>query len=376
MMLIAGLYFSFAFILLIIYGAILRSSYKLYRDKLVVSNDAKFVDFREVSVVICVRNEGQNIRSCLDSIYRNMYPREKVQIIVVDDHSIDDTCRVIAGFPDVQYCLSPGHGKKQAQAHAVTLAQHDLVICTDGDTIVGPNWVINHVRHLSSKSFVTGLVKYEVQNDLIGAVQVFDNMATMCLTSFGIRTGRWHVANGANMSFHKSIYFDDVEFTEKAQQQVASGDDVFLIKKVVDGHGFESAIFMCEEGSEVRTAGESSWKMLWNQRKRWASKTMQVKDKQLIAFQGLVFILSASIVLGIFVGIGISTTIFVGGLALFLIKIIIDYFYLSGLQRLMNYENYFRKFWLSSFTFLLYTIAIGIYSLAPSRYQWKGRRLR
>src|SRR3989344_1152398 len=47
-----------------------------------------------VSVVIPAYNEEKGIAACLDSIQQQQYPKEKVEIIVVDDGSTDDTLSV------------------------------------------------------------------------------------------------------------------------------------------------------------------------------------------------------------------------------------------------------------------------------------------
>ena len=52
-----------------------------------------------ISVIIPARNERRNIGACVESILAQKYPQHLFEIIVVDDHSEDDTAHVVYEYP-------------------------------------------------------------------------------------------------------------------------------------------------------------------------------------------------------------------------------------------------------------------------------------
>lgn len=51
-----------------------------------------------VSVVVTTKNEEKNIGRCLESITKQTYPKEKIEIIVVDNNSTDRTKEIVEKF--------------------------------------------------------------------------------------------------------------------------------------------------------------------------------------------------------------------------------------------------------------------------------------
>src|SRR6185437_12905807 len=51
-----------------------------------------------ISVIVPARNEAHNVRRCLDSLLHQDYPQERLNLIVVDDNSSDDTFAVSCSF--------------------------------------------------------------------------------------------------------------------------------------------------------------------------------------------------------------------------------------------------------------------------------------
>src|SRR5690606_13564962 len=54
--------------------------------------------YTPVSVLIAARNEEDNIARTLDCIVNQDFPKELLQIIVVDDHSTDNTAAIVASY--------------------------------------------------------------------------------------------------------------------------------------------------------------------------------------------------------------------------------------------------------------------------------------
>src|SRR5438132_32001 len=87
-------------------------------------------DFKtRVSIVVPARNEEKNISNCLHDIVKQNYPVELMEVLVVDDHSTDQTgalvSRIIVQHPDIKIILlsnNKEHGtlyKKQSITYAI-----------------------------------------------------------------------------------------------------------------------------------------------------------------------------------------------------------------------------------------------------------------
>lgn len=107
-----------------------------------------------VSVVVSARNEARDLPRCIDALLALDYPRDLLEIILVDDLSDDATGRIIdavartnAHVRAIHTSALPDNGleaKARGLAHGMALATGDWVLITDADAAVPPLWV----RHL------------------------------------------------------------------------------------------------------------------------------------------------------------------------------------------------------------------------------------
>ena len=87
-----------------------------------------------ISVVITTKNEAENITDCLEAIKRQTYPREKIEIIVVDNNSRDRTKEIAARHTDKIYNFGPersaqrNFGVRQAQGVYILYLDADMAI--------------------------------------------------------------------------------------------------------------------------------------------------------------------------------------------------------------------------------------------------------
>jgi mycofactocin system glycosyltransferase len=97
--------------------------------------------YPSVTVIIPVRNRPREIAACLQSLGRLEYPKNKIEIIVIDDASDDSTPDVVSTFP-VQ--LIPLKERRQAsfcRNLGAQKAQGDILAFLDSDCIADPLWI-------------------------------------------------------------------------------------------------------------------------------------------------------------------------------------------------------------------------------------------
>ena len=98
-------------------------------------------DYPFVSVIIPVRNRPDDIAACLQTLKELAYPDDKLEIIVVDDASADQTPDVVSRFP---VRLIPLKQHKQASHCRNLAARHargDILAFIDSDCLAGSAWL-------------------------------------------------------------------------------------------------------------------------------------------------------------------------------------------------------------------------------------------
>ena len=96
----------------------------------------------DISVVIPVKDRADELRRCLTSLSRLTYPQEKLQVIVVDDGSQDDSAMVAREFGAL-LVPSGGTGRGPAAARNVgaAMAKGELLAFIDSDCTASPEWL-------------------------------------------------------------------------------------------------------------------------------------------------------------------------------------------------------------------------------------------
>ncbi len=337
--------------------------------------DKGFLAETFISVIVPVRNEEDYIIACIQSILQNDYPANLFELIVVDDHSDDNTLSLIKvlNHPNLKILElkdsdDRSRFKKAALKYAIGKANGDLILCTDGDSIVSREWLKHHAYgyQLEGALFQTGPVMFHEEKSLLARFQSLDMLGLMAITNAGISTKRFFMANGANMSFDKRI-FQEINGFEEADKW-ASGDDMFLIEKFRQRDD-KSIHFIKSARASIRTKVQENLSGYLSQRKRWATKSSAYAFSQLNVLMIFVSLLCANIVLAAFL-----TSWKVFFISVFL-KVIVDYYFL------MTMTKYFDRKDLNASYFPSIPMHIGhiLYSawcaVFPSKYSWKGRKI-
>lgn len=103
-----------------------------------------------VSVVIPTRNRADSLRQLLEALSAQVYPTDRIEVIVVDNASTDDTEQVVRDaeawdiFP-VRYLRKENDGPASSRNRGAEMATGDILAFTDSDCIPAPGWLRNGV---------------------------------------------------------------------------------------------------------------------------------------------------------------------------------------------------------------------------------------
>ncbi|MER7772745.1 glycosyltransferase family 2 protein [Kitasatospora sp. NPDC096140] len=148
-----------------------------------------------VSVIVATHNRADLLRSCLDSLLRNGYPR--FEVIVVDNAPADDTAeRLIRDRyrGRVRYLREPVAGLARAHNTGLAAARGEIAAFTDDDTLVDPGWIAALAQTFAEDrriGCVTGLIlPAELDTPAQAALECHGGFAK----GFAART--WTLADG------------------------------------------------------------------------------------------------------------------------------------------------------------------------------------
>lgn len=103
-----------------------------------------------VSIVVPAYNEEGNIGDTIESLLRLDYPKDRLEIIVVDDGSTDGTYAEAKRYegPNVRVIRKENGGKSSALNRGIREAKYEIVACMDADSVATPGALRELVYHL------------------------------------------------------------------------------------------------------------------------------------------------------------------------------------------------------------------------------------
>ncbi|RLE51127.1 MAG: hypothetical protein DRJ21_00785, partial [Candidatus Methanomethylicota archaeon] len=110
--------------------------------------DNSLSELPRISIIIPVRNCARTIGDLLDSLMKLDYPKEKIEIIVIDGRSTDNTAEIVLRYP-VKLLFEPGYGPNYARKIGVENSNGEVLVFTDGDCVVPKHWVKAIIKNFS-----------------------------------------------------------------------------------------------------------------------------------------------------------------------------------------------------------------------------------
>lgn len=247
-------------------------------------------DRPEVTLIVPARNARETLPLLLQDLHAGSYPRDRTEVLVVDDGSTDGTADPVRGmlrnWPQLRLLASEGDGKKAAIATGVRAAQGELIVLTDADARCGSRRVERIVAawRATGADLLLAPVRTEGEG-VLGRLQAAEGSALLGVAAATALGGSPWLANGANMAFTRSA-FDRVKGFQG--DRWASGDDIFLLQRMKRA-GMRIG-YVLDREALVTVAAEPDLRGFWQQRLRWAGKMRGVKGTgNLLGAFGLLF---------------------------------------------------------------------------------------
>ena len=260
-----------------------------------------------VSVLIPARNEADTIEQLLNSIANNYFSKTRYEVIIVDDHSEDQTSEIVKkwkannGEIHIELISSIGIGKKKAIEEGLKFCKNEIILQTDADCTVPRTWLEVMSSHFvkNEVKMVAGPVAFDPLTNLFEKLQGLE-FSSLIASSVGLsQKGYSIMANAANLAYLKTSR-ENLVFSEKSE----SGDDIFFIQHLAK-QSPESIVYLSENAALVKTRPLNTLRGFLDQRARWASKTGEYpnpKGKVLAIYILLLNIVSIGVLLNLLQG--------------------------------------------------------------------------
>ena len=240
-----------------------------------------------VTLIVPAHNEESVITRTLDYIQRSDYPPKKLQVIVANDGSRDDTAKIVRSYArqsglkfKVKLVSRPNHGKAEALNYAIKhFAIGSLVMCLDADSIIDKNCIKNIVQYFKDKRVVAAASNVNIieNGTLLSLAQRVEYLLSHELKKANTTFNMEYIIGGVGSVFRRSMlkqvsYYDSNTMTE----------DIDLTMKIV-GQGNAKHKIVFASNALTYTEPVQTYKALIMQRFRWKYGRLQtfLKNKQL-----------------------------------------------------------------------------------------------
>jgi cellulose synthase/poly-beta-1,6-N-acetylglucosamine synthase-like glycosyltransferase len=328
-------------------------------------------DLPFISILVAARNEEQNITRCLQSLCELDYPTHKLEILVGNDGSEDQTGELVTRFAEQNksvklFNITETIGKAKGKANVLGQLAHqtkgEYFLITDADITVNNNWAKELISHFTEpKTGIVSGITLVHGPTLLQKLQGVDWLYFMGLLKGFDNAGLHCAAVGNNMAIRKEAYqsvggYEEIDF---------SVTEDYKLYKEVRKKGWSTHNIITRNSLNI-SQPVTNFLQLMHQRKRWL-----IGAKELPLYWWLLFG-----VLGAFLPAIIILAIYQPILAVkfYLIKVALQTLFVLYLQQRLGIgQNVFIALLYDVYANII-AIATQIFYVLPITMQWKKRK--
>ncbi len=325
-----------------------------------------------VSVILCARNEAENLKKNLPLFLEQDYPN--FELIVVDDNSTDKTAAVVLEFQkkfstlrllSIRTQTSPG--KKAALSLGIQQASFERLFLSDTDCRPqSRQWLKVMQRSLSDSTIVLGYGPYLERSGWLNRFIRFEASYTAIQYFSFALAGHPYMGVGRNLAYHRSVFWQAKGFDKHVH--LISGDDDLLVNQMA--HAGNTTINLSPE-ARVYSAPATSWRGYYIQKRRHLSVGSHYRWQHQIALSTLALSHFAFYVLTVLLLILIPNWWHILTLN-FLVRMGVVLHVSHGVSKHLGEQNLLPFLPLLDFLYLVYYIVFAPSLLTGSRIRkWK-----
>jgi cellulose synthase/poly-beta-1,6-N-acetylglucosamine synthase-like glycosyltransferase len=365
--------------LIMIYCFLILYLYVLYRYSMGLTQIRKQKRqdvIHRVSVIVCAHNEEANLPACLEKLALQNYPGNKVEFILVNDRSTDQTPQIIDAickknsqfkgihiYDELEY-FAP---KKRAIDTAIGYSSGEIILLTDADGRPGSEWVSAMVSYYSEDvDMVLGYAPYDIikKDPIPKKILALEYLSHASISAASAGAGYPITCVGTNMSYRKKVYLELKGFGP--YKSIRSGDDDLFLTLVRES-GQYKITYAPVADTHVHNRPPETWDQFFNQRIRYASKGFDYPFKvtfSLMMYYIFYLLIFAGFIIGLF-----KQAVFYNTLAVFLIKSLADILFMIKAGFLIEDRRFLHWMPVAELLHLPYVLTFGLLGQIK-QYRW------
>lgn len=326
-----------------------------------------------ISIVICARNEAQNLQENLPSVLAQDYP--DFEVVVVNDCSIDDSPHILNQFKNTYHNLKivtvAEHkrfktGKKFALTMGIKAAKNEHLLLTDADCKPSSsNWVqLMQERFSDQKQIVLGYSPYQKKQGLLNIFIRFETIKTAINYLSSALNSKPYMGVGRNLAYTKTLFFGSKGFA--SHMHVLSGDDDLFINQ--NANRFNTNIQISPE-AQTQSETKTSLMAYFRQKRRHmgVGKYYKRKNRVLITLDALSgFLFYASLIALLFLKFEMWIVI-----GIFIFRLIAQLFIYPVIFKKLSAADLIWWFPLLDLFYYIYLNIFGVIGSITKNLKWK-----
>ncbi|KAA5536885.1 glycosyltransferase [Taibaiella lutea] len=377
-------FFCFVCIIQIVFLFILKFNKKQFNNPQPLNNPIP------VSIIICAKNEAQNLQQFLPFVLEQDYPKDLSEVIVVNDQSVDNSKEILEAlvekYPQLHILNIPVEtiktlpGKKFALSKGIEAARFERLLLTDADCKPSSDQWLRKISQISNlkPQICLGYGAYEAKFGLLNKFIRWETVNTCMQYASYTAIGLPYMGVGRNLSYDKSLLKDldkDIAFQE-VYKHTPSGDDDLLICKIATK---ENTSVCLDKDAFTISVPQSTWKDWWKQKTRHSStgKYYPEKVKSLLGLYAIshslywflgIILISWSLKSGTFL---LQSKIWNLAVFLFLLRLFLYWLNAAKWYRQLNEKKILLFYPLGDLGWAIYNVLLSPYIFWKNKQSWK-----
>ena len=237
-----------------------------------------------VSVVICARDEDENLARNLPGVLVQSYPSTS-EVVVVNDNSVDDSKYILQELKKTFKSLNVVeltqeakliNGKKYPLSIGIREAKHEVLLLTDADCVPASEHWIRKMQdgYDQHTEIVLGYGAYHKRPGMLNKLIRFETFHTALQYLSYALAGIPYMGVGRNLSYKKDLFLRNKGFS--SINHIPSGDDDLFINKVATG---KNTAVIIDPDAITRSIPKTSWSGWLKQKSRHYTTAKFYKPK-------------------------------------------------------------------------------------------------
>ncbi len=311
-----------------------------------------------VSVIICAKNEAENLVNNLPGILVQDY-RTTTEIIVVNDNSTDESKYILEEFQrsfknltviPLKQEAKGIPGKKFPLSVGIKSSRHEIVLLTDADCIPASEHWIKKMQdgYTTGIEVVLGYGAYKKYPGFLNKLIRFETFHTALQYFSYALAGNPYMGVGRNLSYRKDTFLRNKGFS--SINQIPSGDDDLFINMIAND---KNTAIVTDKEAHTISEPHKSWNSWMQQKNRHYTTAKYYKGSHK-------FLLSLYSTVHVFVyPLTVATAIFFNwyiAVGVFLLRLIVEAVIWYKTMKKLNEQDLFPLFWIFDIWIFLYNL--------------------